>query len=438
MAKLIYSGDVFSETTIPENEDDNLGLQSYNDNLGSLPTIYDAQGNFVHVVNSYFFDLKAASRLKDISSNSRGLLKYWSFLESQNLSWNSFPPLKHLKPTYMFRSFLLVEIKQNVLSQSTANAYINHVRNFYTWAISEGFLDIRNEKEAPFKIEKISIQNSGSLAHLQPTIIVYSSDLRIRVAKSSQSIRSLSPLSRNDLSLLTKCMMCMSVEFQLQCLLAMLSGLRIQEVSTFTIEALKTSRSVTEGSNRHEVIIGPSTGVQTKYGKQRTIEIPDHLLQCLKRYSISERRLSRAHKLKGKLLAIHEGGVQLNKDKAERFVLSERFEPLFISEQGNPVDKASINARWSDLRKKAKLINSSFSHKFHDLRSTYGTFRLNDMLEVNIKPIEALELLMGWMGHNHETTTWKYLKYLKRKEAQKEKFALLDTIMHEAIRSLNE
>ncbi|WMO15701.1 tyrosine-type recombinase/integrase [Pseudoalteromonas piscicida] len=337
----------------------------------------------------------------------------------------------------MFRSFLLAEIKKGFLCQSTANAYINHVKNFYIWAINEGLLDIKNEKEAPFKIEKVSIQNSGLLAHLQPTIIIDSSDLRIRVAQSSQGIRSLSPLSRNDLSLLTKCMMCMPIEFQIQCLLAMLSGLRIQEVSTFTIEALKTSRPVTEGRNRHEVIIGPASGVQTKYGKQRTIEIPEQLLQCLKRYSISERRLSRAQKLKQKLLAIHEGESQLNKDKAERFVLSERFEPLFISEQGNPVDKASINARWSDLHKKAKLSNSSFSHRFHDLRSTYGTFRLNDMLEANIQPIEALELLMGWMGHNHETTTWKYLKYLKRKEAQKEKFALLDTIMHEAVRSLN-
>ncbi|WP_462179112.1 tyrosine-type recombinase/integrase [Pseudoalteromonas maricaloris] len=437
MAKLIHSGDVFSKTIISENGSNALGLQSYNDNLGSLPTIYDSQGHFVHVVNSYFFDLKAALRLKDINSNSRGLFKYWSFLESQNLSWNNFPPLKHLKPTYMFRSFLLAEIKKGFLCQSTANAYINHVKNFYIWAINEGLLDIKNEKEAPFKIEKVSIQNSGLLAHLQPTIIIDSSDLRIRVAQSSQGIRSLSPLSRNDLSLLTKCMMCMPIEFQIQCLLAMLSGLRIQEVSTFTIEALKTSRPVTEGRNRHEVIIGPASGVQTKYGKQRTIEIPEQLLQCLKRYSISERRLSRAQKLKQKLLAIHEGESQLNKDKAERFVLSERFEPLFISEQGNPVDKASINARWSDLHKKAKLSNSSFSHRFHDLRSTYGTFRLNDMLEANIQPIEALELLMGWMGHNHETTTWKYLKYLKRKEAQKEKFALLDTIMHEAVRSLN-
>jgi hypothetical protein len=44
-----------------------------------------------------------------------------------------------------------------------------------------------------------------------------------------------------------------------------------------------------------------------------------------------------------------------------------------------------------------------------------------------------MELLMGWMGHRNESTTWKYLRYLQRKEAFKVKFGILDSIMHEAL-----
>jgi hypothetical protein len=45
---------------------------------------------------------------------------------------------------------------------------------------------------------------------------------------------------------------------------------------------------------------------------------------------------------------------------------------------------------------------------------------------------------MGWMGHKDESTTWKYLRYLQRKEVFKMKFGILDTIMHEALGVDNE
>lgn len=45
---------------------------------------------------------------------------------------------------------------------------------------------------------------------------------------------------------------------------------------------------------------------------------------------------------------------------------------------------------------------------------------------------------MGWMGHNHESTTWKYIRYLKRKEALRDKFSMLDTLMHDALTADSE
>ncbi len=78
-------------------------------------------------------------------------------------------------------------------------------------------------------------------------------------------------------------------------------------------------------------------------------------------------------------------------------------------------------------------MEPSFSHRFHDLRATYGTYRLSDLLEAKLPVIDCMELLMGWMGHKDESTTWKYLRFLKRKEAFKVKFGILDSIMHDVL-----
>lgn len=434
MANLIFSADVFDDARISINGD-NTTITLKGKNIGSLPTLYDCNGAFVSIVNSYFFDLKAISKLKDLSSYSRALLKYWTFLEDKDLAWDIFPPIKRLKPTYLFRSYLLTEIQENRLSQSTGNIYINHIKGFYLWAMHEGYLQIKNDKEAPFKIEQISIQNSGVLSHINPTISIDSSDLRIKVAKDNQTqnVRSMSPLSREYLILLSQNFCYISEELKLQCLIAIQCGLRIQEVSSLTVDVLKAAYPLTENRHRYELPIGPSTGVATKYGKERHVEIPFELLSALQNYMISERRLKRLNKLNDKLLAIERGELTQTKEKRDSFKHCERFEPLFISEQGNPIDKKVIGARWIDLRKLIRKQDPLFNHKFHDLRATYGTYRLYDLLEAGLQAVEALELLMGWMGHNHEQTTWKYLRYLKRKEVFQEKFALLDSIMHEVL-----
>lgn len=129
MAQVIISADIYDDSDISFQKGKAIAFPK-GKNLGSLPTLYDRNGIFVSVVNSYFFDLKAVSKMKDLNSYSRALLKYWSFIEDSNLQWDHFPPIKRLKPTYLFRSFLLTEIQENRLSQSTANIYINHVKKF--------------------------------------------------------------------------------------------------------------------------------------------------------------------------------------------------------------------------------------------------------------------------------------------------------------------
>ncbi|WP_412514007.1 tyrosine-type recombinase/integrase [Shewanella indica] len=436
MTQLIHSSNVYKQTELTLREDGTYHCLPTKDSIGSLPTLFSNNGTFLQEPNSYFFYLKVIKKAKDLNPCCRALLKYYQFLEDEQLAWDHFPPIKRLKPTYLFRSYLLKLVKHDELAHSTANTYINQVKNFYLWTIHEGYLRIEREQEAPFKMEFVQVKNKGMLAHLRPTFTVETSDLRIKVPKNSDSktVRPLSPLCRDSLNQLTTCLPLVSEELRLQVLLSIDTGLRIKEVSTFTLNALDSAKSIAESKHRFEILLCPrKTGVQTKFSKPRTIEISSNLLQALNQYRISERRLQRANKLYKKIEQLKDKPQSTKQEKVNVLLQSKCHEPLFISQQGNPVSSGTIEARWTELRAKIKEIDSSFEHRFHDLRATYGTYRLYDLLEAKIPAGDCMELLMGWMGHNSENVTWKYLRYLKRKDAFKVKFGILDSIMHEAL-----
>lgn len=436
MTYLVHSSDIFKEIELQKLDNGTFHCLPSNDNIGSLPTLFSQDGVFNHEANSYLFYLKAVKKAKDLSPCAQALRAYYQFLEDKGLNWDKFPPVKRLKPTYLYRSHLLKQIKQGELAHSTASVRMNQIVSYYKWLIHDGYLRVKSEKEAPFKIEFVSVKNSGMLAHISPTFIVETSDLRIKVPRdaNSKNIRPLSPLSRDALGILTQHLPQTSEELRLQALLAIDTGMRIEEVATLSLDALDTATPLAESQHRFEILLCPrSTGVQTKFLKTRTVEISLDLLQALNVYRISERRLKRTTRLNEKIEQLNSDASPFNQKTIEILERCDRHEPLFVSQQGNPATGKSIEARWIEFRAEIKKAESSFSHRFHDLRATYGTYRLSDLLEAGLPVVDCMELLMGWMGHKDESTTWKYLRFLKRKEAFKVKFGILDSIMHDAL-----
>ncbi|EJC6859402.1 site-specific integrase [Vibrio parahaemolyticus] len=436
MTYLVHSGDVFKETELQKLDNGSFHCLPSNDNIGSLPTLFSQDGVFNHEANSYLFYLKAIKKAEDLSPCAQALRAYYQFLEDKGVKWDKFPPVKRLKPTYLYRSHLLKQIKQGELAHSTASVRMNQIVNYYKWLMHDGHLRVKSEKEAPFKMEFVSVQNSGMLAHVSPTFIVETSDLRIKVPRDadSKNIRPLSPLSRDALGILTQHLPKTSEELRLQALLAIDTGMRVEEVATLTLDTLDTATPLAESQHRFEILLCPrSTGVQTKFLKTRTVEISSDLLQSLNEYRISERRLKRVTKLNEKIEQLDSDAPPFTHKTIEILERCNLHEPLFVSQQGNPATGKSIEARWIEFRADIKQAKPSFTHRFHDLRATYGTYRLSDLLEAKLPIVDCMELLMGWMGHKDESTTWKYLRFLKRKEAFKVKFGILDSIMHDAL-----
>ena len=441
MTYLVHSSDVFKETELQKLDDGTFHCLPSNDNIGSLPTLFSQDGVFNHEANSYLFYLKAVKKAEDLSPCAQALRAYYQFLEDKGLRWDKFPPVKRLKPTYLYRSHLLKQIKQGELAHSTASVRMNQIVNYYKWLMHDGYLRVKNEKEAPFKMEFVSVQNSGMLAHISSTFIVETSDLRIKVPRDadSKNIRPLSPLSRDALGILTQHLPQTSEELRLQALLAIDTGMRVEEVATLTLDALDTATPLAESQHRFEILLCPrSTGVQTKFLKTRTVEISSDLLQSLNEYRISERRLKRVTRLNEKIEQLDSDAPPFTQKTIEILERCDRHEPLFVSQQGNPATGKSIEARWIEFRAEIKQAEPSFTHRFHDLRATYGTYRLSDLLEAGLPVVDCMDLLMGWMGHKDESTTWKYLRFLKRKEAFKVKFGILDSIMHDVLRGQDD
>ncbi|MEZ9655612.1 tyrosine-type recombinase/integrase [Vibrio splendidus] len=385
--------------------------------LRSVPTLYCQQGKYVDPVNHWFIYLKSVKRLEDLNSYSRALLKYWNFLEKNRLHWDDIPNQKALKPTYQFRNLELIPaVKEGRLRASTANTYIRHVVQFYAWTMYEQILKVSSE-QLPFRVENVSIKAKGMLSHVKPHMVIQTSDLRIREPNRhvSNRIDGLNPLSIKEAQLFFNALNEQSIEFSLMSLLACCSGLRASEACSLTLQSLQTAKPTSDIKNRFTLTIGPKYGVKTKYLKERNVEISSLLLQKLNDYTISERRFNRLDKYQKKI------------EKDDQAF----YEPIFISQQGNKYSTKSLAARWGDFRKVLQIENPSFNYKFHDLRSTYATYRIGDLLDSGIGEYDAVDTLMGYMGHNQESTMWKYIRYRRRRDAISEKFTMLDKLMNE-------
>ena len=381
----------------------------YEIKIDELGFIESAKG--IDVANAYLMHLAVNKGNKCVSSQSRALIHYFSFLVDMRMTWNHMPSRPNKRPTYRFKNYLEDAYRdRNItsrLSVSTSKSYMRNIVNFYRFLIAKNVpFDY-----PPFEHEVITVSVRGSESSMQATrsVAVQTTDLRLRISKqdknetpnrlralSEQEWTELDHIIRKDRRIIryvngVKSINALAIEISLMLLIMRYSGLRRSEAITFseTLIFKPTQKDLDDGYI--EIRIGGFCGVKTKNNKERSIEIPSKLMLKLFEYKLSKRHTERRLKFE-----------QMHPEKHI---------PIFLNNRGEPFSEATLNARWSEIRSTlSEKLGRKFEHKSHNLRATYGVFRLKSLMKVGMSQEDALSYVQFRMGHEDLKTTLAYLK----------------------------
>ncbi|SUP80089.1 site-specific tyrosine recombinase XerC [Yersinia pseudotuberculosis] len=296
---------------------------------------------------------------------------------------------------------------------------MNTIIMYYNYCMDEDLIKFNNINK-PFNIQILNTEHRHLFPNTNRRFTVRTSDLSIRVFRNIEE-NSLKPLSLKNIDRFIEVINSEAVEYRLMFLLQLNSGLRIEEATKTTQYHI---RKVISGERIIEITIGTNSPAKwkTKNDKTRTIEINNIMMDLLYRYCISPRRTERLAK----------GKIKSDIKTA----------PLFINQYGREFSVASVSQAFQRVRKKLKE-NGDFEHRNHDLRATYGTYRLDELLNTKnsnnqsvLTTSEALSQLMTWMGHKNASTTMRYIHYLKAHESKVKASGIFDRILHYALQEV--
>lgn len=341
--------------------------------------------------------------LKSIANSLRG---YLAWVAETGTDWRELHAVadgdraKAWLPPYRYRTYLIGRVKRKEVDRDTANLYLNHVRQFYEWA-----LKMRRIERIPFKYERIAIKKhrkDGDFDLLfntfqdEKALFIQTTDLVIPKkykAKKTDLDDDLTPYSAKELKQLFESRYMQLEGRRLWAQLAFICGLRAMEAAAFP-EAAVENPELSEKTSFAVRIAG-------KLNKERTILVPRFLMDALWQHKDSPERLRRAAKWDMR----HGTGTA---------------RPLFLNRSGKPISSASLTNIASKVAKELAAGGIVFRRSFHDLRATFATTLAKFMLEKRL-PLGFIQYkLMSLMGHANFSTTQKYINFARSATFEKQ------------------
>ncbi|MEO9656259.1 tyrosine-type recombinase/integrase [Marinomonas sp.] len=361
--------------------------------LSRVPQIFFSDGEPWSSANRYAIDQLNSGlkkNYKTVSSFMSHLKAYASWLELEGVDWRYFPKKKKDRCLVRYRGFLVRQRDQGEIAPSTATARMSSIVRFYHWAKLNGFIEKKELWE-----NKVNIVKFFTKEGLERTIAVNHTELSIPSRKPPGELLEggLLPLSVRDRDTLLKFLLDNEKhELYLMFLIGFFTGARSETIRTLQISTLYNIQKDPLGTEIVRISVGPGTKVKTKYGVKGDILIPFQLIEQLKYYANSVRRLTRQSRSSGN-------------DSAT----------LFLTERGNTYSDTSFTKLISDLRK--ELISSGllqFKHlKFHQSRASFGTGLMQIVLDTLPRKSDAIVFVRDAMLHKNESTTWKYIRFIE-------------------------
>ncbi len=375
--------------------------------LGSMPVLMWSDGKLWDEANLYLSYrasgiVSGSLAIETLHSIAWALRDFAEFLEQRNLRWYEFGSARRDRPTNVYRGFLIDKRTRGEISPSTASGRMAKVINFYRWLISQGIF----APEYPaFTAKQTRIRIEDQFG-CERTLSVESSDLHIPNSGSRQRSKledGLHPVSAAVKSqILVGAREHCSEEFALMLEIGFCTGMRLQTILDLKLSTLACAVKAETERGRY-LRVGPRHDVATKFGVNGEVFIPLTLLEKLRRYASSVRRLKR-----------------------EALASEDEKDLLFLNRFGRRYgrrgeDRApSINVDMGRLREAMKQAGSDIDgFTFHCTRATFGTqIVVSGMRRSDISMSTILERLRKLLLHKSVATSMRYIKYVEDMEAQ--------------------
>lgn len=329
------------------------------------------------------------------------LLAYAKWLEHTETSWTHFPAEPEKRCLYMYRAFLLKEMRIRSVKPKTASSRMRAITQFYRWAKSRNLILPHSPMWAD---EQVSIHITNAFG-FQRTMLKLSSDLRIPASARTSSYAledQLLPVSPDvQEGIQSYALAHGTIELCHFLSLGFRTGMRLGTIADLKVQTLykATQDPHMPGFMRLQIGPGAKPPVATKFGADGTIPIHRRDLDALIEYATCTRRLKRA---------IHAS--HMHRD----LVFLTRFGKPYAGSSGGSEYRA-LEMEISRLRSRGREAGYApiIDFKFHRTRATFGTNTARLFLK-HLSVADSLALLKDLMLHVDISTTLKYVKFIQQ------------------------
>ncbi|MBO7822128.1 site-specific integrase [Burkholderia pseudomallei] len=356
--------------------------------ISALPQIYWKDGCGWDVANVWSLS-NAANKPPTLKRKMKHVCRYANFLEKTGNDWHHFPVRKDEQVLRKFRKHLIDEVEDGLLAGSTATNCMSAVIQLYRFVDAHGLL----RTNGPMWTDRAVTIPYHDSAGFKRSLVRLTNDLRIpnrkRVGVTLED--GLLPLRHEHMSQLLAYMADHELEELHQMLnTGFFSGARVGTVTTLTVSCLDTAREDPLIPGIYLLPVGPGTDVATKFSVAGDLVFPKAVLDDLKRYAYSARRL-------------------LREAKAQRCDKN----LLFLTRRGRPYTVDTVNRLVYEMRARAVAHGLPFMQRFrfHQSRATFGTWMLELLLKSGVSSSAAIDFVRGAMLHRDEATTLRYIKF---------------------------
>lgn len=342
---------------------------------------------------------------KTITSTMKHLHAFANWLESEQITWYHFPDREADRCLIMYRGHLISLRDAGYIAPSTAQHRMNAIIRVYRWfqkaKLISADLQMWEDKKIGVRIQDIfgfkrTIERSTTNLAISNRRLI-GSDLE----------DGLLPISVDCVTTILKYSnKHASKELDLMLRVGFCTGMRIGTICDLKIKTIERATPVPDMSGYWYIAIGPGAHppVQTKYSVTGQVWIEGHLLNEIKEYIYSTRRLKRQ---------------VLAKDQYRQNIFLNRFGRPYATEGTD--SSQSLNIEIGRLRKSglAMGLYAFRDFHFHRTRCTFAT----ELARAGLKHCGVgmtVSLVKDQLLHKDEATTLKYIKFIQNSEVKEE------------------